>query len=117
MASLATLDCKDDKLIVGKPLVPFLAWNRLEGKCGHDSSYKIGMLDGFINEDQAYYLKQLQDKYPTCDKLNAAYPSGADKSGLSNSTDSVNTHSASEKNSYPQISFWEKIQLWFGQWL
>ena len=25
VASLATLSCKDDKLIVGKPLVPFLA--------------------------------------------------------------------------------------------
>ena len=117
VVSLATLSCKDDKLIVGKPLVPFLAWNRVEGKCGHDSSYKVGIMDGFIDEDQDYYLQQLQDKYPTCDKLNAAYPSGADKSGLSNSTDSVNTHSASEKNSYPQISFWEKIQLWFGQWL
>lgn len=117
VASLATLSCKNDKLIVGKPLVPFLAWNRVEGKCGHDSSYKVGILDGFIHEDQAYYLQQLQDKYPTCDKLNAAFPSSADKSRLSNSTDSVNTHSASEKDSHSQISFWERVKLWFGQWL
>ena len=117
VASLATLSCKDDKLIVGKPLVPFLAWNRVEAKCGHDSSYKVGILDGFIDEDQAYYLQQLQDKYPTCNKLNAAYPSSADKSGLSNSTDSVNTHSTSEQDSHPQTSFWEKIKFWFEQWI
>lgn len=54
VTSLATLSCKDDKLTVGKPLVPFLAWNRVEGKCGHDSSYKVGILDGFIDEDQDY---------------------------------------------------------------
>ena len=64
VVSIATLSCKDDKLIVGKPLVPFLAWNRVEGKCGHNRSYKVGILDGFIEEDQAYYLQQLQAKYP-----------------------------------------------------
>ncbi|ALF58871.1 hypothetical protein AOC03_01410 [Psychrobacter urativorans] len=117
VASLATLSCKNDKLIVGKPLVSFLAWNRVEGKCGHDSSYKVGILDGFIDEDQAYYLQQLQDKYPTCNKLNAAYPSSTDKSGLSNSTDSVNTHSTLEQESHPQTSFWEKVKFWFGQWI
>jgi len=117
VVSIATLSCKDDKLIVGKPLVPFLAWNRVEGKCGHDSSYKVGIMDGFIDEDQAYYLQQLQDKYPTCNKLNAAFPSGTDKRGLSNSTDSVNTHSTSKQDSHPQISFWEKVKFWFRQWI
>ena len=117
VASLATLSCKDDKLIVGKPLVPFLAWNRVEGKCGHDSSYKVGILDGFIDEDQDYYLQQLQDKYPTCDKLNAAFPSDTNKNELSNSTDSVNTHSTSKQDSHPQISFWEKVKFWFRQWI
>lgn len=113
VVSLATLSCKDDKLIVGKPLVPFLAWNRAEGKCGHDRSYKVGILDGFINEDQAYYLQQLQAKYPTCDKLNSAFPSNADKSSLSNSHESINTRSVSKQNSHPQISFWEQIKVWF----
>ena len=117
VVSIATLSCKDDKLIVGKPLVPFLAWNRVEGKCGHDSSYKVGIMDGFIDEDQAYYLQQLQDKYPTCNKLNAAFPSGTDKRGLSNSTDSANTHSTSKQDSHPQISFWEKVKFWFRQWI
>ena len=117
VVSLATLSCKDDKLIVGKPLVPFLAWNRVEGKCGHDSSYKVGILDGFIDEDQDYYLQQLQDKYPTCDKLNAAFPSDTNKNELSNSTDSVNTHSVSKQDSHPQTSFWGKVKLWFGQWI
>ena len=117
VVSLATLGCKDDKLIVGKPLVPFLAWNRVEGKCGHDSSYKIGMLDGFIDEDQAYYLQQLQAKYPTCNQLNAAFPGCTDKNELSNSTESASTHSASKQDSHPQTSFWEKIKLWFEQWI
>ena len=117
VVSLATLSCKNDKLIVDKPLVPFLAWNRVEGKCGHDSSYKVGILDGFIDEDQAYYLKQLQAKYSTCNKLNAAFPSGTDKRELSNSTDSVNTHSTSKQDSHPQISFWEKVKFWFRQWI
>ena len=117
VVSLATLSCKDDKLIVGKPLVPFLAWNRVEGKCGHDSSYKVGILDGFIDEDQDYYLQQLQAKYATCDKLNAAFPSNANKNELSNSTESASTHSASKQDSHPQTSFWEKVKLWLGQWI
>ena len=114
VASIATVSCKDDKLIVGKPLVPFLAWNRIEGKCGHNSSYKVGILDGFIEEDQAYYLQQLQAKYPTCDKLNTAFPSNAASSGFINNTSSIDKHRASEKENNPQTSFWEKIKLWFG---
>ena len=117
VVSLAILDCKDDKLIIGKPLVPFLAWNRVEGKCGHDSSYKVGILDGFIDKDQAYYLQQLKDKYPTCSQLNAAFPSDANKNELSNSTESASTHSASKQDSHPQTSFWEKVKLWLGQWI
>ena len=104
IASLATLSCQDDTLTIGKPLVPFLAWNRENGSCRHDSHDGIGILDGFIDEDQAYYLKQLQAKYPTCSKLNAAFPSNADKSAF-------------EQDSRAQTSFWGKIQLWFGQWL
>ena len=117
VASLATLSCKDDKLIVGKPLVPFLAWNRENGSCRHDSHDSIGILDGFIEEDQEYYLQQLQAKYPTCDKLNAAFPSDANKNELSHSTESGSTHSASKQYSHPQTSFWGKVKLWFGQWL
>ena len=117
VVSIATLSCKDDKLIIGKPLVSFLAWNRENGSCRHDSHDGIGILDGFIGEDQEYYLQKLQAKYPTCNKLNAAFPSGADKRGLSNSTDSVNTHSTSKQDSHPQISFWEKVKFWFRQWI
>lgn len=117
VASLATLSCKDDKLIIGKPLSPFLAWNRKNSSCRHDSHNDIGILDGFIGEDQEYYLQQLQAKYPTCSKLNAAFPSRADKSTLGNSTESTNTPSASKPDSRAQTSFWTKIRIWFGQWL
>lgn len=117
VASLATLSCKDDKLIVGKPLVPFLAWNRENGSCRYDSHDGIGILDGFIGEDQAYYLQQLQAKSPTCNKLNAAFPSNAVNSGFINNTLSMDRHRVSEKESNSQTSFWEKIKLWFGYWL
>ena len=117
LASLATLSCKDDKLIIGKPLVSFLAWNRENGSCRHDSHDGIGLLDGFIEEDQEYYLQKLQAKYPTCNKLNAAFPSDANKNELSNSTESASTHSASKQDSHPQTSFWEKVKLWLGQWI
>ena len=105
VTSLATLSCENNELIVGKPLVPFLAWNRENGSCRHNSHDAIGILDGFIYKDQEYYLQQLQAKYPTCNKLNAAFPSGADKS-------------VSEQDaSHTQTSFWRKTRLWFGQWL
>ena len=35
----------------------------------------IGILDGFIQYDQSHYLAQLQQKYPTCEQLNKAFPS------------------------------------------
>ena len=117
VVSLAIVDCKDDKLIIGKPLVPFLAWNRENGSCRHDSHDGIGILDGFIGEAQEYYLQQLQAKYPNCDKLNAAFPSDANKNELSHSTESGSTHSASKQDSHPQTSFWGKVKLWFGQWI
>ena len=117
VTSLATLSCENNELIVGKPLVPFLAWNRENGSCRHNSHDAIGILDGFIYKDQEYYLQQLQAKYPTCNKLNAAFPSDANKNELSNSTESASTHSTSEQDSHPQTSFWGKIRLWFGQWL
>ena len=117
VVSLATLGCKDVKLIIGKPLVPFLAWNRENGSCRHDSHDGIGILEGFMGEDQEYYLQQLQSKYPTCNKLNAEFPSDTNKNELSNSTESASTHSTSEQDSHPQTSFWEKIKLWFEPWL
>ena len=117
VTSLATLSCENNELIVGKPLVPFLAWNRENGSCRHNSHDAIGILDGFIYKDQEYYLQQLQAKYPTCNKLNAAFPSDANKNELSNSTESASTHSASKQDSHPQTSFWEKIKLWFEQWI
>ena len=117
VTSLATLSCENNELIVGKPLVPFLAWNRENGSCRHNSHDAIGILDGFIYKDQEYYLQQLQAKYPTCNKLNAAFPSNAVNSGFINNTLSMDRHRVSEKESNSQTSFWEKIKLWFGYWL
>ena len=33
----------------------------------------LGLLDGFFEHEQNYYIQQLQEKYPTCDKLNHAF--------------------------------------------
>ena len=116
VTSLATLSCENNELIVGKPLVPFLAWNRENGSCRHNSHDAIGILDGFIYKDQEYYLQQLQAKYPTCNTLNAAFPSNAASSGSIDNTPSIDKHRVSEKESNSQTSFWEKIKLWLGYW-
>ena len=113
VVSLATLSCENDKLKLGKPLVPFLAWNRAEGKCGHHRGYKVGILDGFTDEDQAYYLQQLQAKYPSCNKLNAAFPIISDNE-LKESASLTKTH---ESGNHAQLSFWDKLKRWFGQWV
>lgn len=113
VVSLATLSCENDKLTLGEPVVPFLAWNRVEGRCGHDRGYKVGILDGFIPEDQAYYLQQLQAKYPSCNKLNAAFPIINDNE-LEESASLTEAH---ESGNHAQISFWNKLKRWFGQWV
>ena len=44
-------------------------------KCTIGGRKTIGILDGFIQYDQAHYLAKLQQKYPTCEQLNKAFPS------------------------------------------
>ncbi len=71
--SLALLHCHDDILSISKPFVPFLAWNREKGHCRHYSN-PTGLLNGFLDHGQAYYLRKLQARYPTCRKLYSAFP-------------------------------------------
>ena len=75
ITSFAELSCKNDQLSISKPIAPFLAWNRSTSSCVHTDQQTIDILDGFLEHDQAYYLAQLQQKYPTCEKLNEAFPS------------------------------------------
>lgn len=75
IASFATLSCAHNQLSVSRPVQPFLAWNRLMAKCTIGGRKTIGILDGFIQYDQSHYLAQLQQKYPTCEQLNKAFPS------------------------------------------
>lgn len=122
---MVTLSCNDDTLIIGEPLVIFLAWNRENSSCRHDSHDVIGILDGFMDEDQAYYLQQLQGKHPTCNKLNAAFPSTANTINIdsanidkNNSKEYTSLGNSSAVNQQPiNLSFLQKIKLWFGQWL
>ena len=75
IASFATLSCAHNQLSVSRPMQPFLAWNRQMAKCTIGGRKTIGILDGFIQYDQSHYLAQLQQKYPTCEQLNKAFPS------------------------------------------
>lgn len=113
-ASLAALHCQDDVLSLGKPLVPFLAWDRDGGRCRTDSHNVVGILDGFIEQDQAAYLQQLQIKYPTCAQLYAAFPSDIDENDLQ----AAAQPKGSEKQDHQQPpSFWYTVKLWLTQWL
>lgn len=75
VVSFATLNCKNDQLVLSKPIVPFLAWNKQTSNCSTVDRAEVGILDGFIQYDQAHYLAKLQQKYPTCEQLNKAFPS------------------------------------------
>lgn len=74
IVSLATLNCENDQLVISDPIVSFLAWNKKTSNCVIGDRTRVGILDGFIQYDQTYYLKKLQQKYPSCQQLNAAFP-------------------------------------------
>lgn len=71
--SIAKLTCQNNKLSLQKPLVLPVSWNREMKSCGVSKNY-AGILDGFTDNNQAYYLAKLQQKYPTCDALEKAFP-------------------------------------------
>ena len=72
VSSLALLHCNNDVISISKPSTPFLAWDREKGRCFYTD--KSGLLNGFLEKDQAYYLHKIQAKYPTCRKLYSAFP-------------------------------------------
>lgn len=72
VSSLALLHCNNDVISISKPSTPFLAWDRAKGRCFYTD--KSGLLNGFLEKDQAYYLHKIQAKYPTCRKLYSAFP-------------------------------------------
>ena len=75
ITSFATLSCAHNQLSVSRPVQPFLAWNKQTSNCSTGDRAEVGILDGFIDYDQTHYLAQLQQKYPTCEQLNKAFPS------------------------------------------
>ena len=75
IVSFATLNCKNDQLVISKAIAPFLAWNKQTSNCSTGDRAEVGILDGFIDYDQSHYLAKLQQKYPTCEQLNKAFPS------------------------------------------
>ena len=75
VVSFAKLGCKNNHLEISLPIVLFTAWNRKMKTCAHIDPHPIKMLDGFFDHDHAYYVAKLEQKYPTCQQLNAAFPS------------------------------------------
>ncbi len=80
---IAKLTCQDNKLILDKPIAKYLGWNRKNNSCRHDKP-NAGILDGFMATDQTYYLQLLQQKYPTCEKLEQAFPKVVFTNGKAN---------------------------------
>ncbi len=74
ITSFAELSCKNDQLSISKPIAPFLAWNKQTLNCTLGDPKDTGILDGFLEHDQAYYLAKLQQEYPSCQQLNKAFP-------------------------------------------
>lgn len=109
VSTLAALRCENDVLTIDNPIVPYLGWNRDDGSCRHDNPVPVkGLLDGFIDEDQAYYLQQLQEKYRTCQRLEAAFPINT-SIGATAHNDSQSAHEQAPP------SFWDQINSWFRQ--
>lgn len=112
VASLAPLNCVNDTLSIGKPIAPFTAWNRKTASCRHDNPAAIGILDGFFDYDQSYYLAKLQRKYPTCAALERAYPA------LSHdllSTAGITSTQGDNVQTAPQPPlFWARFKRWLS---
>lgn len=66
--------CKNDQISIGKISGNFLAWDRKAGLCVQSAKARVNLLDGFIHEDENYYLNQLKTKYRTCEALEKAFP-------------------------------------------
>lgn len=74
VASWAKLSCNNDRLAISEPMMPFTAWDRKTHRCAHTDVQSNKLLDGFFDHDHAYYVAKLQQKYPTCQQLNTAFP-------------------------------------------
>lgn len=114
VATLAALRCENDVITIDKPIVPCLGWNRDNSSCRYDNPVPVkGLLDGFIDEDQAYYLQQLQERYRTCQRLNAAFPINKSIEATAHN-DSQQAHEQA-KQAHPSLL--NKMNSWFRRWL
>lgn len=97
LLAIAQFNCKDDQFSIGKTLGSFLAWDRKEHRCELSDTNHKAILDGFLNGDQSDYLKQLQNRYPSCQSLERAFPK----------------LNSAQNN----LSIFQKIYRWLIQWL
>ncbi|MFW1858078.1 hypothetical protein [Acinetobacter defluvii] len=105
IASFAMLNCENDRLIIANPIVPFLAWNKQTSNCAVGNRKTVGILDGFLEHNQSYYLVKLQQKYPTCQHLNTAF-----------STMGIHDIQHTEDLFSAFKSRWEKLLNYFKSW-
>lgn len=117
VASLASLSCADDILTIGQPLAPFVAWNREESSCRHDNPAALGILDGFFDYDQSYYLAKLQARYPTCEALEKAYLLQLIHSKVKADRQSNAASSSGLTGQNKPLSSWQQAVSWFKRLL
>ena len=115
ISSLATLHCENDTLIIGKPVVSFVAWNRENDSCRHDGVTPVGILDGFFTENQAYYVQKLQEKYPTCKQLESAFPITVDGANGANVVNKMSNVDEKPQPSEANSSLWQHLKQWLQQ--
>lgn len=56
---------------------------------------------------------RLEPQYSSCDKLNAAFPIISDNE----LKESIPLTEAHHSGNHAQLSFWDKLKRWFGQWV
>ena len=117
ITSVATLRCENDTLIIGKPVVSFVVWNRENDSCRHDGATPVGILDGFFTGNQAYYLQKLQERYPTCKQLESAFPITVDDTNGANVVNKMSNVDEKPQPSEANSSFWKHIKQWLQQLL
>lgn len=68
---ITTLTCKNGIIQLWKKYGSITGWDRKLGKCWYGAK---SLLDVFIDGNESAWIKKLQEKYPTCDQLQHAFP-------------------------------------------
>lgn len=104
IVSFATLSCNNDRIIISQPKTSFLAWDRQSSRCTLSEDKNIGILDGFMEYDQKYYLTKIQAKYESCKAFVEAFPQSYSEKKTDESSVSLFK------------IYWKKFMQWLSFW-